>query len=363
MAPLWGRLSDRIGRKPVLVVSLLGTALASLVTGLAGTLWLLFLARVIDGGSGGSLGVAQAAAADMSEPAERARLFGLLGAAFGVGFVAGPALASLSALGGPRLPFLIAAGIAGANCIAGIVRLPETHGAPGQAQAQARAAQPESGSRATHSHPAGRSSRRVLLALGVATVCSVSAFSAFEAVFALFANRRASLGLAGTGGVFTVVGVLIVVVQTQLVHRVVAWLGDAATLTAGLVIQAVGLLLLPSAHSVAGLALPLVVLTVGQGLVSPTLSLLVAGRAPAWRRGGALSIQQALSSLARIIGPAFGGWFFAAHGGAGAFIVGAGVTVVAVVASLAVMANGREISSSDLGDQASLAVNPPDGYH
>ena len=343
LAPVWGHLSDRIGRKPVLIMSLVGTAVASLATGLAGSVWLLFVARIVDGGSGGSLGVAHAAVADLAEPAERPRLFGLLGAAFGVGFVAGPALASLSALGGARLPFLIAAGIAAVNAVVAIIRLPETHPPSARQQSQADRAAPVA---------AKTSQRRVLVALGVATVCSISAFSAFEAVFALYANHRASLGLSGTGGVFAVIGVLIVVVQTQLVHRVVAWLGEAVALVAGLVVQAIGLALLPTAHSLAGLALPLVVLTVGQGLVSPTLSLLVAGRASSWRRGGALSVQQGLSSLARVIGPAFGGWLFTLRGGTGAFLVGVGVTVVAVAASVLVAMDRGVSSEADLGKGA-----------
>ncbi len=94
------------------------------------------------------------------------------------------------------------------------------------------------------------------------------------------------------------------------------------------------------------------VLTVGQGLVSPTLSLLVAGRASSWRRGGALSIQQGLSSLARVIGPAFGGWLFTLRGGTGAFLVGAGVTVVAVAASVLVAVDRGGSSPSDQGEGA-----------
>src|SRR5438270_5773618 len=91
-SPLWGRASDRIGRKPILIVSLVGTALGSLLTGLAGGLPLLFAGRLIDGASGGSVSVAQAAVADLAEPSQRARLLGLLGAAFGLGFVLGPAI-------------------------------------------------------------------------------------------------------------------------------------------------------------------------------------------------------------------------------------------------------------------------------
>src|SRR5580704_8252410 len=125
-APLLGRLSDRVGRKPLLIASLAGTALASLLTGVAGSLWLLMVARVLDGASGGSVAVAQASAADMVGPKDRVRVFGLLGAAYGVGFVIGPAIGGLAALGGARTPFFVAAGIAGINAAVAIRRLPET---------------------------------------------------------------------------------------------------------------------------------------------------------------------------------------------------------------------------------------------
>src|SRR3954470_14798234 len=117
LAPVWGRVSDRIGRKPVLVLSLFGTAAGTLLTGLAGSLALLFVGRIVDGVSGASVSVAHAAVADVATPAERPRLFGLLGAAFGVGFVAGPAIGALAALGDARLPFFVAAAIAGVNAL------------------------------------------------------------------------------------------------------------------------------------------------------------------------------------------------------------------------------------------------------
>ena len=122
----WGSWSDRIGRKPVIVVSLIGTAVGSLLTGAANSLWLLFLGRIVDGASGGSLSVAQAAVADISTPEQRPKLVGMMGAAFGVGFVLGPAIGGLSALGGPHVPFYVAAALAAANAVAAIIRLPET---------------------------------------------------------------------------------------------------------------------------------------------------------------------------------------------------------------------------------------------
>src|SRR5260370_10839972 len=113
-SPLWGRLSDRIGRKPVLIASLVGTAVGSLLTGLAGGLGLLFLGRLIDGASGASVSVAQASVTDLAEPNDRARLLGLLGAAFRLGSVLGPALGGLLSLPNPSLPLFVAAAPAGA---------------------------------------------------------------------------------------------------------------------------------------------------------------------------------------------------------------------------------------------------------
>ena len=198
-SPLWGRVSDRFGRKPVLLVSLAGTAAGSLITGLAGGLAVLLVGRIVDGASGASVSVAQAAAADLAGPADRARLFGLLGAAFGVGFVAGPALGSLAALGGPRLPFFLAAGIATVNTVIASRRLPETH--------------------ATRPRPrrSGLDSVRAVAPMLVVTFLALVAFSGFEATFALFGSRHLGLGIASTAAVFTAVGAVIVVVQGGLV--------------------------------------------------------------------------------------------------------------------------------------------------
>src|SRR5205814_6672095 len=120
-------LSDRIGRRPVILLSLFGTAAGSILTGAATSVWMLFLGRIVDGASGASVSVAQGAVTDVAPPAERPRLLGLLGAAFGVGFVLGPALGGVAALWGPRVPFFVAAAIALANGIVAWKRLPETH--------------------------------------------------------------------------------------------------------------------------------------------------------------------------------------------------------------------------------------------
>jgi MFS family permease len=326
-SPLWGRVSDRVGRKPVLLVSLAGTAIGSLVTGLAGGLALLLVGRILDGASGASVSVAQAAAADLSGPTDRARLFGLLGAAFGVGFVAGPALGSLAALGGPRLPFFLAAGLATANTVVAARRLPETH---------------RSGAR-PH-----RSGLRPVLAVApmlAVTFLALVAFSGFEATFALFGAKHLGLGIASAAAVFTVAGAAIVVVQGGLVYRVVNRFGTSRTLLGGLFANAGGLALLSAAGSWAVAVPALLALTVGQGFVQTTVVTVVASQAHPGERGIVLGAQQSAGGLARVVGPALGGALLGAAASGVPYLVGAALSLVAaaVVMSFA----GRRWSHDD----------------
>ena len=316
-SPLWGRVSDRVGRKPVLVLSLAGTAVGSLLTGLAGSLWLLFAARILDGVSGASVSVAQAAVTDLAPPAERPRLLGLLGAAFGLGFVAGPAIGALAALGGPHVPFLVAAALAAVNAVVAAVRLPETR--PRGAATE----QPH------QQHPSTPIRRELASYLLVAFV-SLVAFSAFEATFALFGERRLGLRLASTGIVFTVIGVLIAVVNGALVAPTVRRLGEPGTLRLGLVLNGAGLAVLPFVHSWVALAPALLLLTAGQGLVTPTLSATVAGRVHPDRRGAALGAQQSAGGLARVVGPVAGGFAFERIGVGAPYLGGVALVAVAV---------------------------------
>ena len=295
-SPLWGRVSDRVGRKPVLLVSLFGTAVGSLLTGLAGALPLLFIGRLVDGASGASVSVAQASVADVAEPQQRPRLFGLLGAAFGLGFVLGPAIGGALSPISPRLPFFVAAAIATVNGLVAIRRLPETRAARDVADG--------AGSR-----PAKWRSPGLIPLLSVAFL-SLVAFSAFEGTFALFGDRRLGLHQSSIYVVFTVIGVLIAVDQVLLVHPVVARVGERRALGIGLGLNALGLATLPFVHARWELAPALVLLTAGQGLVTPTLSATVAGRVGADDRGRILGVQQSAGGLARVVGPAVGGLAF-----------------------------------------------------
>jgi MFS family permease len=333
LAPVWGRLSDRVGRKPVLVLSLAGTAVGSLMTGLAGSLPLLFAGRIIDGMSGASISVAHAAVADVAPPAQRARLFGLLGAAFGVGFVAGPAIGALSALGDARLPFLVAAAVAGLNALAAVRRLPETN--PGH-----RATDHDEGWVAQTGleddvvvvvEPVGTTERPGLPLLLAVAFISLVAYSAFEMTFPFFGAKRLGFHQASVGGVFAAVGLVLVAVQASLVHPVVSRLGETGTLRLGFAVNAAGLLLLAGVHSWWMLVPALGALVVGQGLAMPALTAAFAGRARVDRRGGVLGVQQSASGMARVVGPIAGGFAFERLGAPSPYLAGAAMMALCAV--------------------------------
>ena len=355
-APIWGRLSDRIGRKPVLLISLFGTAIGSLLTGVAPSIALLFLGRIIDGASGASVSVAQAAVADVAPARDRARLMGLLGAAFGVGFVAGPAIGAVGALINPRVPFYIAAAISAVNALVAIRRLPETspqHGGIGheafadgieESAELERAGSldgPQPGTpfeSETASVTAGEPTRGAggrgvdrhsIIRLITVSFVGMVAFSGFEATFALLTDARYGLTLSGTAGVFTVIGLALVVVQVSLVGRVNDRLGESPTLRAGLTANAIGLLLLAVDGGWVTLVASLTFLVVGQGLITPTLSSAVAGRAGR-ERGTWLGWQQSAGGLARIIGPITAGALFEHIGVGSPYVVGAVLALVAL---------------------------------
>jgi DHA1 family tetracycline resistance protein-like MFS transporter len=256
--------------------------------------------------------VAQAAVADVAEPSERPRLLGLLGAAFGLGFVAGPALGALAALGGPHVPFYLAGCLALVNAVVAIRRLPET--APIGSESTAPVGAESTPNRRQRGERLSADVRGDLWRLALCAFVATCAFAGFEATFALFGQSRFDLTLSSTGAVFAGIGLFLVLVQAGLVHPVVSRLGAVGTLRGGLTLNIVGLLLL----------------AVGQGLTTPTLASIVAGRSPTERRGGALGLQQMAGGMGRVIGPVLAGVLFQ-HVGVGApYVVGAGITAGAL---------------------------------
>ncbi len=295
-APVWGRLSDRHGRRPVILVALAGSAISSLLIGLATSLVLLFVARILNGISGASYSAAQAYVADVTSPQERARGMGLIGAAFGLGFILGPAIGGLCAIVDPRLPFFVAVALAALNLLAAWRRLPE----------------PER-------RPATQSSQRELLRAAfrdgriapmiAITFLATFAFVGMEQTFALLGNRRFGFGLVETGLMFTYIGVVVAVVQGKAVGPLVARLGERRVMLTGLVVTGAALGLLAVTMHLWALFL-VTALLAASGLVFPTVTSIVSQAAGDADQGGMLGLVASSSGLARIVGPLAAGAMF-----------------------------------------------------
>ncbi len=324
-APLWGRLSDRIGRRPVLLGSLILTGVSYLVFAVASSLPVLFVSRIFAGIAGATLSTAQAYIADTTTPENRTRGMGLIGAAFGMGFIFGPAMGGVLSRWGFSVPAYAAAGLAAAAFLFALVRLPESL-PPEERRAAA-------GRRARASFRDALSRPVVGTVLGlffVATLC----FSGMEAVLALFCERFFRWGPHQIGYLFAYVGVVAAVLQAGIVGALAKRFGERALIRAGLA-------LMGAAFIVAGLVPPVAlflatmgVIAVGSGLLTPSLSSLVSLATPADEQGRILGVYQSLGSLGRAVGPFLGGLLYDVVGpGAPLWTAGTLLLLAALAAS------------------------------
>ena len=320
-ASLLGRLSDRVGRRPVLLMSLAGSAASFLLCGLAHSLWLLLVARALAGLFGGSIAAAQAYIADVTAPGERAKYMGLLGASIGLGFVFGPALGSGLARFGFGAAAFAAAFLAAANLVFAFFRLPETRGPEERRHAHARV-DLSNLLDALHHPSTGR-----LLA---ATFLSTLAFVAMEATFALLGEARFGLDASRLGLVFAYVGVVMVIVQGGLVGRLAKRFGERALATVGALLMAASLGALPLTPSLGTALGVLAGLAIGQGLTTPMLATLLSRATDADEQGGTLGLGQSFAAAARAVGPIGAGWLYDRAVGA-PYVASAAVMVLAAV--------------------------------
>jgi MFS transporter, DHA1 family, tetracycline resistance protein len=298
-APLWGKLSDRVGRKPVLFVSIMGTALGFVLMGLAGSLLMLFVARIIDGAAGGNIGTAQAYVADISTKAERAKAMGILGAAFGLGFMFGPAIGGLmSHFYGIHSPFLLAAAMAFMNAILVLFILPES------LPKERRGRQAKASIFEVMHHSDGRVYRNVTITY----FCLIAGFSMMTTIYALFLFHRFDMNPLHTGGMLAMVGLIGAIIQGGFIGRLVKLYGEARLATTGAAILAVSLFALPLAGGLGTLLLYSAGIAAGNSLLMPTLTGIASRCVDQDWQGRALGLMQSVGSLARWIGPAVAGW-------------------------------------------------------
>ncbi len=302
-SPIWGRWSDKIGRKPIILLGLMGSCLSYLALALATSLPLIFLARIIGGIAGANIPTAQAYIADVTTPENRAKGMGMIGAAFGLGFIFGPAIGGLLSRFGPEAPMWFASALCFANFVAAWFLLPESR--------LASAATRTLGRMEAFRHALTKPSLVLVLALFFLVT---AAFSSFEATFALFSAARFGFTSTSIGFLFAFIGVVLATVQGVLVHKVVKRVGEARLVPAAIFCIALGIGLVPLSWSVPTLLVALGVLAVGMGFNSPSLTSMVSRLSDADDQGGTLGLASSLASLGRVIGPAWGGYLYDAYG-------------------------------------------------
>ena len=293
-APALGDLSDRYGRRPVLMFSLAGTVVSFVMLALAHSIALLFAARIVDGLSGGNISTARAYVADITQPKDRARAYGLIGAAFGLGFILGPAISGVLARVSYTAPIWAAATITLVATAMAWLWLPETvHRA-------------HAGTGNPFRYLPGLLRRPVVRRVLAIDFMYWFAFSVFQTTFALFVARRFGFDAPRTGYFLAAFGLLGAVIQGGLIRPIVRRLGDQPTFRIGLVCAAVGLVSAAAAHSVAGLAISLVPLAFGIGFGHPTMSSLVSLVGRGDEQGRVQGAASAVESIGRTLGPIWG---------------------------------------------------------
>jgi DHA1 family tetracycline resistance protein-like MFS transporter len=336
-SPILGRLSDRIGRKPVLLVSLVCSIVAYLWLALAPALWMLFAARLLAGAGAGNIAAAQAYIADVTPPEKRAKGMGMIGAAFGLGFTVGPAIGGLLAGTNPASadlarPALLAALLSAIALVITALRLKES------LPAEARGDKERPGRLTVLMSALTRPELRLLILLFFVTIC---AFAGMETTFALWANSSFGWGPEQVGWVFFYVGILLAALQGGAIGQLSRRFGEARLVTAGAAIIGVGLLGLALAGALWSVLVATGLLALGMGLLNPSVSSLISRVAGADERGGVLGVSQSASSLARILGPALAGALFSVGGRNAPYYVGA-LLMAAVVAMALRLPRRRE---------------------
>ncbi|MCS6831759.1 MAG: MFS transporter [Armatimonadota bacterium] len=322
-APFWGRLSDRVGRRPVLLVSIAGSAVSYVLFALARDAWTIFFSRMLAGITAANLSTAQAYISDVTLPQERTRAMGLIGAAFGVGFIVGPAVGGvLGGWGGNFAIGVAGALLAGANWLSAFLRLPESLPVEKRRRLGSWYTLPL------------RNLPRVLALphvgmLVLVLFTAVFAVANLESTFVLLAKHRYGLDQRECGYLFAYLGVMGAVVQGGLIGKLSARFGEMRLLLGGYLLQVPALLLMPFMPSTGWLMVVLALMAIGGGVAGPSLNGLLSRLAPADQRGEVFGVTQSLGSLARVTGPVWGGWSFGHLGMSAPYVTAAMMMVVA----------------------------------
>lgn len=337
--PVLGRLSDQFGRRPVLIASQIGTLAALLITGSADSIWLIYLARLVDGFTGGNISVAQAYLSDITEERNRARGLGIVNAGFSAGFIFGPAFGSLlAAQFGPRLPFFAAAGFSLLTILLTTFLLPES--LPAEKRNRDQRIDLLTPFRELARLPREATSSPALALLLFISFGVNLAFFAFQTIYALWFERTALVGYPQAqiqqiiGLVLTAVGVTGLATQAWLVGPAVRRFGEKHLVIFGNLARGTAFLLLSLVPHLAMVVLVVPLLAIGGSLGLPALIALLTYTAAPNQRGRVIGLNQSVAALGNIIGPLLSGYLFDAVSPTAAMATAGVLTVLTVALGL-----------------------------
>lgn len=297
-APVWGALSDRFGRRPILLFTILGSSLAMLLTANAETLAVLFVARIVAGFFAANISTATAYITDITPPEQRAKGMGIVGAGYGLGFIFGPAIGGVLSVHSYALPILVAAGLALFNFVFAFFFLAEPqHKKSFEKKFQWNAI------------PAAFSNGATALPIALFFL-STLAFTQLEVVFGLFVLEKFSFGPRDAGWLLAGMGIVSAFLQGGMIGRLAKKYGETLLLITGFFFFSLSLMAASYAPTVGFFAISLVGIAIGSGLVNPSLSSLVSKGAPEDKRGLIMGMYQSSGSFARIVGPPAAGLIF-----------------------------------------------------
>lgn len=335
--PFWGRLSDKVGRRPVLLISLAASSIGYLIWGLSASLELLFLSRIVAGFGNANIAVAQAYITDVTTVENRAKGMGLVGAAFGLGFVIGPAIGGLCVGHGLQTVGLVAAAFSILDLVLTFFLLPEP--------ANRSAAGNERFGGGIGFYFESITNPKLATSLAIFFL-STFAFANMEATLVLLTQKQFNFTPQQNSLMFTYIGLLIVLVQGGLIHRLSKRFGEKKLISLGAGLTAVGLILTPMTSNLYVLAGALALLAFGQGINTPANQSILSKLAPKEKVGGVMGVGQSLSTLGRILGPAIGCFIFERFGMGTPYSLGCAAMVLVVVLSFMMPSPNQENSKA-----------------
>ena len=345
-APIWGRVSDRYGRRPALLIGLSASAVAYVVFGLAHSVWLLFLSRLVQGAGGGTTGVAQAYVADTVDSADRARALGWLSAATSAGVMLGPAIGSFAAHFGQAAPGMIAAALCLTNVFFAWKWLPESHKEPSASPARGRKPLWHPAWMALR-HP-GTPIARLLWIYGVGMI----AFASMTSVLALYLGAEFGVDEKSIGYIFLYVGVLSFVMRSLLLGPIVDRIGETWAMRIGTVLLVLGLALYPLPRDLWTLAVVIPLVPIGTALLFPATTSLMSRYSDPGELGTTMGVAQTFAGLARVLAPILATITFQRLGHGWPFYVAGGFVALVGIMAFQVDVDPRVAKAAAEGAEA-----------